>query len=78
MNTNTNESEGPVFVVSTSCEIDFGVKRPRKLDAIRLDRKRQRRDREDRRLLAENAQRRREAAEHKERLEGAETPPEPE
>jgi hypothetical protein len=45
MNTNnTNEPEGPIFVVSKSCEIDFGIKPPRTLEAIRLDLKHRRRE----------------------------------
>jgi hypothetical protein len=43
----------------------------RTLEQIRLDLKRQRRKRAYRRLLAENAQRRLEAAQRKERLKGA-------
>jgi hypothetical protein len=70
---NMNERE-PVFEVGTSSEVDFGIKPPRSLEAIRLDRRRARRDWEYRRLLAENAQRRREAAERKKRLSREECP----
>lgn len=46
MNTNnTDEPEGPIFEVSKSCEVDFGVKPPRSLAEIMLERKRQRRER---------------------------------
>lgn len=43
-NDNPVDPEGPVFVVSTSCEKDFGMKPPRKLESIRSDRKRQQRE----------------------------------
>ena len=41
---NPVDPEGPIFVVSKSCEIDFGIKPPRSLEEIRLDLKRQRRE----------------------------------
>ena len=45
MNRNdTNDPVGDVFEVSKSSDIDFGMKRPRSLEAIRLDLKRRRRE----------------------------------
>ena len=43
-NDNPLDPAGPVFVVSTSCKIDFGIKPPRSLEAIRLDRQHRRRE----------------------------------